>query len=218
MRTCWSNAPSSGAQPDLVNRDDGPVPEAGMSPIGWSADLQRRLIAGGQRPSADRGAVEMLAAMLTQAIALGIFFFEVWHPPGGQENWIINPRIRQLPHRGQPCGRPGRANDPGNSVADRRATRAGAMTLASNSKAWPGRSAMKECSARRPTTVQRLRSSASTLPGVRPLPRLALDKEMQETAGIAQVPVLEVGLRPALASRGSTSPNNPAGVTARVEG
>ena len=33
----------------------------------------------------------MLAAMLTQAIALGIFFFEVWHPPGGQENWIINP-------------------------------------------------------------------------------------------------------------------------------
>ena len=44
----------------------------------------------------------MLAAMLTQAIALGIFFFEVWHLPGGKRNGTSNQGTASCPTAGSP--------------------------------------------------------------------------------------------------------------------
>ena len=45
--TCWSNTPSVGVRPSLASGARDHVPEAGMSAMGWSADLQRRPITGG---------------------------------------------------------------------------------------------------------------------------------------------------------------------------
>ena len=39
-----------GLRPSLASEARDHVPEAGMSAMGWSADLQRRPITGGQRP------------------------------------------------------------------------------------------------------------------------------------------------------------------------
>ena len=90
-RTCSSNALPVAVRPSQAIEAHGHVPEADRSAMRWSADLQVRLLTGGQRPFVDirpQGFHALkqshrLAEKLTERIVVDPFFFRT-----PQRHWL----------------------------------------------------------------------------------------------------------------------------------